>query len=152
MGGEPQPSRAAVIGTGVRSRPTWVWVITLYCFAGFGFTLLWFALVLFGAVPMSPEQRAYFTRLGPLEYGLSLGIAAVNLAGNILLFRLKKSAVPLLAANLALSLGFIPVHAATTNWSAAVGRPGWVGTFIGWAMLAGVVLYARHLRRAGVLR
>ena len=144
----PPPST----GSTTTKRPAWVWVITIFYVLSVGFTLVSFLLVLSGALPMTPAQRAYFAGLGPLDYAMSLGLGLLTLTATVLLFVLRKAAVPLFAASLFLNLGFTLAHALTTIWAQALGGSGLVGALTGWGILAAVALYSRHLRQAGVLR
>ena len=146
---EATPQAAARAAT---KRPPWVWVITIFYVFSVGFTLLSFVLVLSGALPLTPAQEAYFASLGPFDYITSLGLGLVTLTATVLLFLLRRAAVPLFAASFLLNLGFTVVHAVTTNWAQALGGSGLVGTLIGWGILGAVALYSRHLRQIGVLR
>jgi hypothetical protein len=133
-------------------RPGWVWVITIFYVFSVGFTLLSFMLMLAGALPLTPAQQAYFAGLGPFDYIMSLGLGLLTLTATVLLFLLKRAAVPLFAASFVLNISFMLVHAFATNWAQALGGSGLVGAFIGWGILGAVALYSRHLRQASVLR
>ncbi len=143
----PQPGASAAT-----KRPAWVWVITIFYVFSVGFTLLSFMLILSGALPLTPAQQAYFARLGPFDYMMSVGLGLLTLTATVLLFFLRTAAVPLFAASFVLNLGFTLVHAVATDWAQALGGSGLVGAFIGWGILGAVALYSRHLRQAGVLR
>jgi len=143
----PQPASAAT-----PKRPVWVWVITILYTFSFGFTLLSLWIVLSGALPMTPANEEYFAGLGPLDYITSLGLGLLTLTGAALLFLMRKAAVLLFVASLALNLGLTLVHALTKNWAQAMGGSGLVGASVGWVILGAVTSYSWRLRQAGKLR
>lgn len=134
-----------------RSRPLGVWAIAAFYLLSAGWTLLSFVMVLSGAVPLTPADEAYVTSLGVLDYLGSLGVGAITCAGAVLFFALRKAAVMLFSIGLALNVAVSLVHAATTDFLAVMSGPGLLGMLIGWALMAGVVLYARSLQRQGIL-
>ncbi|MBI4526361.1 MAG: hypothetical protein HY695_21385 [Deltaproteobacteria bacterium] len=138
-------------GSGNFKRPRWVWVIFGFYLLSVGWTLLSFALVFSGAIPMNAAQQEYFASLGVLDYISSIGVGLISIWAAVLLFRLRKSAAPAFGLALALNTGLTLVHLLTKNWAEALGGSGLVGAFLGWVTLGCVFLYTRRLRRRGLL-
>lgn len=126
-------------------------MICLFYLFSVGWTLLSFALILSGAIPVNAAQQEYFASLSVLDYLSSIGIGLVAIAAAVLLFRLRKLAVPAFGVALALNLGLTLIHVVTKNWAEALGGSGSLGAVMGWVILGSVLLYARRLERRGVL-
>jgi hypothetical protein len=133
-------------------RPIWVWVISIFFFVSAGWTLLSFALIFSGIIPLDAAQKAYFDKLTAVDYAATLIIGACNFIGAIALFLLRRIAVPLFATALALTLVMTIWQSATKGWVEAMSGPGLVGALVGYALLIVVCIYAWHLSRKGVLR
>jgi hypothetical protein len=133
-------------------RPIWVWLISLFYIVSAGWTLLSFALIWTGVIPLEAEQKAYFARLSAIDYAATIIIGASNFIGAIMLFLLRKAAVGLFLTALILTLALTIWQSATKGWVEAMGGPGLVGALIGYAILLAVCVYAWHLSRKGVLR
>jgi hypothetical protein len=74
-----------------------------------------------GHIRVTPEQAAYFESLWPLDYMLFLAVAALNLAGAVSLFVLRRFAFQLFAAAVLLNIVVTIVYAASKGWLAALG-------------------------------
>jgi hypothetical protein len=133
-------------------RPGWVWAISIFFGVSAGWTLLSFALIRAGAVPLSAAQIAYFDSLGVLDYVLSIGIGLANFSGAVALFLLRRVAFYLFASALTANLLTTLWHVVTKGWVAALGGAGVVGAVIGLGLLFGVCVYSRRLLQLGVLR
>jgi hypothetical protein len=133
-------------------RSGWIWAISIFFGVSAGWTLLSFALIRSGAVPLNAAQIAYFSSLGPVDYVFSIGIGLANLLGAISLLLLRKIAFYLFASGLAGNLLMTLWHVATKGWVAALGGAGLVGAIIGLGLLVIVCVYSRHLLQRGVLR
>jgi hypothetical protein len=135
-----------------RKRPIWVWLLSLFFLLSAIWTLLSFYMIWSGAIPLGPTQQAYFDRLTPIDYALTIVIGLLNLSAAIALFLLRKIARDLFLASLGLSLILVAWQAATKGWVEALGGAGFVGVLIGYILLIVVCIYAWHLRKKGVLR
>jgi hypothetical protein len=132
-------------------RPKLVWIVFLFYLFSVAYTALSFFLVFSGSISVTPEQAAYFRTLSVFDWTITGVTAALNLAGAISIFLLRKSALPLFASSLGLSILQTLVHAYTTNFIAALGGPGALGVLIGFAISIAVCLYAWRLRARGTL-
>lgn len=149
----PEPGATPELGTSAAvKRPVWVWVITIFFVVQVGVMIRSFVLILSGAVGITPAAQAYIAGLGPLSYIMMAGLGLLNLTAAVLLFLLKRAAVPLFATSFVLNVGFTLVNAVATNWAQAVGGVGLAGALFGWFTLGAVALYSWHLWQAGVLR
>jgi hypothetical protein len=104
-----------------------------------------------GTIPLSAAQHAYFRSLGVVDYLGSVGIGVLNVVGVVKLFRLRKSAVSILSTSLALNAAFTLFNLLQGSFVQAIGGSGLVGALLGLILLASVFLYARRLRKDGVL-
>jgi hypothetical protein len=132
-------------------RPKLVWIVFLFYLFSVAYTALSFLLVFLGWISVTPEQAAYFRSLSVFDWTITGVTAALNLAGAISIFLLRKSAFPLFASSLGLSLLQTLVHAYTTNFIAALGGPGALGVLIGFAVSIAVCAYAWRLKAQGIL-
>jgi hypothetical protein len=139
------------VSRSARRRPKLVWVVFLWFVFSVGYTLLSFLLIHSGAIAIRPEQAAYLRSLSALDYALMLATAGLTIAGAVSLFLLRKAAFYLFVAPLVLSLCATMVHALSKGFLAALGGPGTVGMFIGYAVLAAVCVYTWKLKARGVL-
>ena len=55
-----------------------MWVIAAFYVFSVGWTLLSFAMVLSGTVPLSSAQQEYFASLGVLDYASSFGMGLLS--------------------------------------------------------------------------
>lgn len=134
-----------------RKRPKLVWAVFLFYILSVGFTILSFALVLSGAVSVPPEQRAYLQSLSTFDWVVTVLTGALNVAGAIAIFLLRKVAFYLFSAAFVLVILQTLVHTVTTSFIAALGGSGAVGGLIGYGILFAVCIYAWRLRARGVL-
>ena len=131
-------------------RPKLVWVVFLFYLFSLGYTALSFYLVLSGSVS-APGQATYLRNLSVFDWAITGLTAALNLAGAISIFLLRRIAFPLFATSLALSIFLTLVHVFTTSLTSALGGPGALGLAIGYAISIAVCTYAWKLRARGVL-
>src|SRR5712691_9905799 len=130
-------------------RPKLVWIVFLFYLFSVVYTGLSFFLVFSGSISVTPEQAAYFRNLSVFDWTMTGVTAALNLAGAIAIFLLRKSAFLFFASSLGLSILQTLVHAYTTNFIAALGGPGALGVLIGFAISIAVCLYAWRLKARG---
>jgi hypothetical protein len=137
--------------TASRKRPKAVWVISIFFLVSAVWTPLSFYLIYSGAVPVNDAQAAYLSHLSTIDYVIALATAAVNLAGAITLFLLRRPAPFLFIA--AMAMGFIVTgwHVATKGWINAIGGAGLLGAVIGWAIGLWVCTYSWRLLKEGTL-
>jgi len=132
-------------------RPKLVWIVFLFYIFSVIYTAVSFFLVFSGSISVTPEQAAYFRSLSVFDWSMTGLTAALNLAGAISIFLLRKSAFPLFASSLGLSILQTLVHAYTTNFIAALGGPGALGVLIAFAISIAVCIYAWRLKTRGIL-
>jgi hypothetical protein len=133
-------------------RPILVWLISAFFFLSAIWTLLSFYLILSGAIPLEPAQKAYFDRLTPLDYALTVATGLLNLAGAVMLFLLRKIALYLFLSAIGLTAVSTLWQAAAKGWVEALGGAGLVGALIGYVLLVVVCIYAWRLSKKGVLQ
>ena len=51
-----------------RKRPAWVWIISIFYIISAVWTLFSFFLIFSGALPLPPQQAAYFRSLTSIDY------------------------------------------------------------------------------------
>ncbi len=132
-------------------RPKLVWVVFLFYIVSVGYTALSFVLIFAGVVPMAPAQATYFKNLSLFDWAITALLGLFNVAAAIAIFQLRKVAVYLFTASLALMLLQTLMHVLTTNFLAALSGAGTVGLLIGYAILIAVCLCAWRLKARGVL-
>jgi hypothetical protein len=134
-----------------RKRPGWIWAITIFYFLSAGWSTLSIVLTKSRALQMNAAQEAYFASLGVLDYAGMIALSLVMLAAVIQLFRLKRSSIPLLYGAFAVNIGITLLSALRTNFTQAIGGAAFVGMLLGWGLLVAIIIYARRLRKQGVL-
>jgi hypothetical protein len=139
----PSPAR--------RRRPALVWVVFLWYVFSAGYTLLSFALIFAGRVPLSDEASRYLSSLSPLDYAVTLLALLLNVVGAVALLLRRRSAPYLLSAALLLNIASVALHALTKGLVAALGAGGPVGLTLGYGIAALVCLYAWRLYARGLL-
>jgi hypothetical protein len=133
-------------------RPIGVWIVCAYFTITLAGTVLSLAELRVGDITLTPEQQAYFDSLGPTDY---IGGATTLFLcgwGAVELFRLRRTAVTILAAVLILNLGASLYHLVATNWADALGTTGLAGAAAGLSLLTIILVYAWSLRRRGILQ
>lgn len=133
-------------------RPGWVWVITILMLLSASWTLFSFYLIRTGAIPLAPEQRAIFDSMSALDYGLSIATGLLNISGAILLFLMRKAAVPLFGTAFALGVVGNAWTYLVKGMAPVVGTSVVIGSLVGLAIAGTIFLYARSLRARGMLR
>jgi hypothetical protein len=140
----PDPSK--------QRRPLLVWIITIVFGVSAVWTLLSFALISSGVIPLAPPARAYYDRLTVVDYALTIGVTALNLWGIVLLFLLRAKAVRVFVASVALALLINLYQLAIKGLAPALGAAGSIGMAVGFLLWCAILLYAFRLKAAGVLR
>ena len=135
-----------------RKRPKLVWVITIFYFISAGWTLLSFALINSGIIPLNEAQAAYFKSQTILDILFTIVLGVLNFLGAIFLFLLRRSAFYLFLSAFAFGLLMTVYHIIFKNWLAAIGGPGLIGAIIGWGISIAIIIYARKLIRAEILK
>ncbi len=132
-------------------RPKLVWVIAIGFGAAAVWTLLSLLLIETGHVELSDAQRTYFDNLSILDYGISVGIGVLNLAGAMTLFLLRRVALPLFLTSLIVSVAYACWSVYATSFEDAVGASGLLGSILGYSLLAAICAYTQRLRGRGIL-
>ena len=121
-------------------RPAIVWTICIFYLFSAGWTLLSYLLIYFRLIPLNEVQEAYFRSLTTFNYVSTTVIAASNLVGTILLFRLKKEAFQFFVAAFVIGLAMTGYEIVAKNWIGAIGGPGLVGTVSGWCISVAIII------------
>jgi hypothetical protein len=133
-------------------RPVAVWLIFLFYVFSLSLALLSFVLFYAGVGPLDDAQKAYFAHVSIFDNASSVILAAINTIAAILLFRLRKTAVPWIAGAFALNLGLTLRAVFDPNWIKAIGAGGLAGDLSLFIIGLAIMLYAIGLRRRGILR
>lgn len=134
-----------VDGVESRKRPGWVWAISVFYAFSLISTPFTLYMVYAGTLPMSPEQKSYYSSLGITGWFMSFASLAIMAVAVISFFLMKKTSIKAwLALNIVSVLGLI-YNAAATNWLAAVGMAGLVSSVIGVAITMSIYFYAKRL-------
>jgi hypothetical protein len=133
------------------TRPVLVWIISGYfCLSVIPAGLsLW--LVHAGLLPMPEPQQSYFHALTWVDYTITACILAINLAGAVALFFLRRVSMYLFALALLVAICLLIYQIIAKNYLQAMG-PMLPAAITGWAIPIAIILYARHLTKKGVLR
>jgi len=134
-----------------RTRPGWVWVSGAFYLLSAGSLFLYFALISADLIELDAAQQAYFASFDVVDFIGSIGVVLIALWANVLLFRLRRTAVRAFELAFSLSIAMVFVNLLTRNWVQALGGWDLAAVLLGWAALICVVLYARRLERRGVL-
>jgi len=121
-------------------RNFWIWLIVIWSFGSGIISLLSFFAVQFGAVPLNDAQRDYFDNLGLIDHMAGVLSAALNVAGAITLFKLRKQAMYLFFAAFGTSVLLSGWHATTRGLSGGLIELG-----IGLGLLGAVCIYVQKL-------
>jgi hypothetical protein len=125
------------IPTSVRRRPLVLWLILVYYVATAISTIILFALLRPGVLPLDAQDTALLATISAPDYAVTATASAVVVLGAVLLFALKKAALPVLYISLALSI-VLGLWYGFASWR-------W------WVPLIGTIAYAERLRRRGML-
>jgi hypothetical protein len=134
----------------LQKRPIAVWLIFLFYIFAFCWTLLGFILIYAGLVPLTEAQKTYFAHLSFFDHASTVILAAINIAAAILLFRLRRTAVPLFAAAFVLNLGLTIRAVFGSNWVEVIGHNGLAG-YLGFCIILAILLYTVSLSRRAIL-
>jgi len=126
-------------------RPAIVWSICIFYLFSAEWTLLSSFLIYSRVIPLNEAQEAYFRSLTIFDYVTTVVIAASNLVGAVLLFRLKREAFHFFLAAFMVSLALAGYQALAKNWIGAIGGPGLVGTVLGWGTSVAIIIYSKRL-------
>jgi len=141
----------AVLESSGRLRPVGVWVIVGWTALSVAWSLLGYFLIYTGKAQLTPEMREYLSSLSLLERLASLAVGVANVFGVVLLWRLRRRAVFWLTLALYGNVAMTVYQTLTTHVIAALDPPRAIGTLFGWALLIGIILYARRLSARGIL-
>jgi len=151
------PPRAAVedVAAAKAGRPVLVWVITI--FMGFGMvTGIVSNLLALNGTPIGGDAvAAYFKSVGvgPFDHAWGLVVTAISAFAFADLFRLKRRALPILAALFAAGVAYVGVKLALTPaYRTLFDNLGTLWSVVGgWALNLGIIGYVWRLRAKGVL-
>lgn len=134
-----------------KKRPGWVWAFSIFFFLSPRWTFFSFYLINTGIVPVNPAQKAYLDSLTGVDYGITILMVIANMAGAVALLFLRKIAFYLFITALSANLLLTAWHTVTKGWVEAIGVAGFLGAFIGLALLIAVCVYSGELIQRGVL-
>ena len=120
-------------------------------FLSAAWSLFSFYLIFGGVVPLDAASQAYFASIGILDWLITGAILALNLAGAVALFMLRKLAVNLFIGAFAFNILSVVMAILQTSWAKVMGSDGLIGVAFGWALAIAIILYARNLAQKGVL-
>ncbi len=132
-------------------RPGLVWAVFVWYVFSAGYTVLSFALIHAGVVPLTAEASRYLGSLSPLDYAVTLLALVLNVAGAVSLLLLRTVALYLFVAALALNVAMVGLHAVTKGFVAALGAGGPIGLVLGYGIAVLVCIYAWRLHARGTL-
>jgi hypothetical protein len=135
-----------------RERPGWIWAIAIFYGFSAVYTVASYLAVYSGKIALTPAQADYFARLTPIDHAFSVGGALLNLSAVVLLFLLRKRAVPLFFTAVALAIVAVIWHSIAKGFLQAAGGAALVGMSVGLALQLAIALYARRLATRGVLQ
>lgn len=139
---ETQPTRNKALVVGL-------WLVAIYFVLTSGSSLLSYALLYGGLVPLTPEQEQHIALLPKFTVIFAALLMLLNLAGGILLALRRKIAFYLLAASAGLNICSL----AFNIFSGAAPAPGVsiVQTIVPYFVLLGIVFFVFVLYRKRVL-
>ena len=139
-------------GAANRKRPKLVWVISLFeiCFAGV--SLLSFALIYSGALPLDEAQRVYLGRVNLFDNALGLAMVSLSMIGAILLFLLRRHAYHCFLTAFALRILMAIYETSFKHWLDAIDGPGLIRDVIGWVIGIAIILYSQKLIHKDILK
>ena len=134
-----------------RHRPVLVWIVLVWSLVSAGFTLFSFWLIYVRAMPISPDAAVYLASLSPLDHAGTALLLLLNLAGAVALVMLRKIAVALFVAALALSLLITLGNVMARGFLSTLGGAGALGLLVGFLINISICLYAWRLKTRGLL-
>ena len=144
-----------------KPKPTLVWVISLFYFCCTPFTLLYIPLLHLlssAAIPLPEAQRQYFQSQTVIDYSLVGLTAALNLAGSIFLFKLRRQALYFFGSVVVVTILNFIYQIAYKNWIAAMGSgsagilSAVMGIIFGVSINVAIFIYVWRLQAAKILR
>jgi len=136
----------------LRKRPKLVWIISIFYILSAGWTVLSFALIYSGSIPINEAQKAYFASQNIFDIILTLTMGSLNFLGAILLFLLRRHSFHCFLTAFSLGIIMTAYHIMFKNWLDAIGGPGLVGALIGWIISVAIILYSNKLIKNEILR
>jgi hypothetical protein len=130
----------------MKKRPAGVWVIAVFEIFSASFLLLVFYLIWSGSLSLS--EQSYFTNLGLIGILGSALIGALNIAGTIALFLMRKISVTFYMAALVINILATVILGVRTNYLQEVGPASLIGGFV---IALIIIFYARSLSQKGLL-
>lgn len=134
-----------------KNRPKLVWIISIFYILSAGWTILSFALIYSGSIPINEVQKAYFESQNIFDIILTLAMGSLNILGAILLFLLRRQAFHCFLTAFSLGILMTVYHIMFKNWLGAIGGPGLVGAVIGWIIGISIILYSNKLIKNEIL-
>ena len=134
-----------------RKRPKLVWVITIFYVILSGWTLLSFALIYSGSIPLNQTQAAYFKAQSMVDILFTIAFASLNFIGTIYLFLLRRAAFYLFLSGFVIGILMTVYHIFFKNWLVAIGGQGIIVAIIGWTINIAVLIYVRKLIKYNTL-
>jgi hypothetical protein len=131
-------------------RPVLVWVIVLFYLAATLSTFTGLFFIYSGRLVMNSAQQAYFAHLTIFDHLATVFLVSINLVAAIMLFRLRRTAVALFAAALALNL-ILTLRAMLSSNQLDVFQQSGAGVLAGLIIAAAVLLYSIRLLRKAIL-
>ena len=141
----------AAVGQIGKKRPGLVWVVFLFYLFFVGYIALSLVLIYSGSARLAPAQAEYFRNLSAFDHAVTILGGALNLAGAISLFCLRKIALVFFGAALALVILNTVVLAAMGHFGAALAGGGAVIAAVGYAIPVAVCAYTWRLKARGIL-
>ena len=135
-----------------RKRPKLLWIIAIFYILSAGWTVLSFALINSGTIPINEAQKVYFDSQNIFDITLTLAMASLNILGAIFLFLLRRHAFYCFLTAFSLGLLITVYHIMFKNWLGAIGGPGLIGAAIGWIISISIILYSKKLIKKEILR
>jgi len=137
---------------GPRTRPGWVWAISiLYGFSAI-YTPLWFYLIYSGLVPLVPAQKAYFDKLGIVDWAVTAIGALIMVAAVVALFLLKRVSIKLWGAAIVFALLNNLYNAIAKNLFAIFNMMSLIGTIVGFILIVAIFFYTKRLDARSYLK
>jgi hypothetical protein len=135
-----------------RNRPVLVWIITIWFIIGSGSAAIMLLAGMGGASPGNEEKKLFFSSMTFIDQLLMLVSAVANLAGSILLFRLKKMALPMFTTALGTTVVFLSYNMVVRNLFNSIDGPMLGSMIFNCAISLAIIAYVKRLIRKEVLK